>query len=570
MKELLKRMLAFTLVVITSSIWAQSTEKLNERFNVNKDVQIDIDTRHADVIFETWNKNEVVVEAFVEGEGLTNEQLEKAASGWDLNVSGNSKSISIRSSTGNHVGFEDVNLGGIDEIIAGSLGIVEPIMDDIVGPLLEGLTGSALPAEFYDELDKIEFDHESYRKEGRTYLKRYEKQVEKSFGPDFDKAIKDLEKEIEENFDQKSFTFLGGLKDIPRWPFGKSKSMNFNSDEYEKDKKAYVNKLNKKYGTKVTVRETDEWLEGIEAWGEQFGEDMERWGENFGESFEIWGEAFGKRMEDWGDNFGEKIGEAIESWGENFGEDMEKWGEDFGKRMEKWAEEHEADWERTVEEDENGNKKPHIRLNHSINNSGSMVKRTIKVKIPKNAELDLNVRHGKVKMASLYNPKMNITHGSLVAETIDGGETSIDVSYSHVRVNTWKAGDLKANHVKECVLNAVNNIALDSNSSNVIVNALNGSGVLSGSFGQLSISNIGASFGSLNIILENSDMVLSLPNTAFNFNLSGDRNDVFIPNNLETKSTKSGSTEIINGYHRSRNTPNIITIAAKYSDVVLK
>ena len=78
------------------------------------------------------------------------------------------------------------------------------------------------------------------------------------------------------------------------------------------------------------------------------------------------------------------------------------------------------------------------------------------------------------------------------------------------------------------------------------------------------------SFGTLNVILENSEMILTLPDAAFNFSLSGDRNDVFIPNNLETKSMKSGSTEIINGYHKSRNTANVITISAKYSDVVLK
>jgi len=152
----------------------------------------------------------------------------------------------------------------------------------------------------------------------------------------------------------------------------------------------------------------------------------------------------------------------------------------------------------------------------------------------------------------------------------DGGETSIDASYSPVRVNSWKEGSLTTNHVKECVLNTVGNIVLNSSSSNVIINALNGSGIISGSFGQLSISEVGTDFGNLNAILENSEMVLELPDAAFNFSYNGDRNDIFIPNKLETKSTKTGNTEIINGYHRSRSTPNLITISAKYSDVVLK
>ena len=297
---------------------------------------------------------------------------------------------------------------------------------------------------------------------------------------------------------------------------------------------------------------------------------MSAWGENFGEHFEVWGEEFGKSMEKWGENFGENLEKAFEDWGESFGEDMEKWGEDLGRKMEKWAEEHEADFERITEEDARGSKRTHIRLNHDSDTNSTKLKRKIIVKMPKGAKLNLNVRYGKVKVAEVYNPIIKVAHGSLAAVTIDGGETSIDAAYSPVHVSYWKEGNLTTNHVKECVLNTVGNIALDSSSSNVIISALNGSGVLSGSFGQLSISSVGTDFGNLNVILENSEMVLELPQTAFNFSYNGDRNDVFIPNKLETKSTKTGSTEIINGYHRSRNTPNLITISAKYSDVVLK
>ena len=571
MKLLIKKYVLVLLLFSVAISWAQKQEKLKERFTVKDDVEIEVDTRYTDVVFETWNKDEVVVEAYVEGEDMTAEELNKAAFHWGVEVTGNSGKISIRSTGGYGGGLHDIPIGDLDQVIAGSIGIVEPIMEGLVGPLMEGLTGSPLPPEYYEELNKIEFDHEAYRKEGRDYLKRYEKVIEKSFGPDFDKAMEQWEENIEKNFDEGNFAAFGSLKDIPQWPYGASGSMHFNSDEYEKDKKAYVNKLNKKYGTSVTVKETDAWLEAIENWGENFGEEMEEWGENFGRNFEAWGEQFGKSMEAWGENFGENLEKSMEDWGENFGEDMEKWGEDFGKRMEKWVEEHEGDWEHVTEEDENGNKRTHIRLNYDSDNAGSSkVKRKIKVKMPKNAELDLNVRHGKVKMAATYNAKISIQHGSLVATTIDGGDTSIDVAYSPIHVNLWNEGELTTNHVKECVINTVNNLVLDSSSSNVILNALNGSAALSGSFGQLSVSKMGPDFGTLNVVLENSEMVLTLPESAFNFSLSGNRNDVFVPNSLETKSMKTGNAEIINGYHKSRNTANVITISAKYSDIVLK
>ena len=139
-------------MVMTGGVWAQSKrEKLNERFNVNKDVTIDVDTRYVDVVFETWNKNEVGVEAYVEGEGLSKIDLNAAANSWDLNVSGNSGEVSIRSEGGHGGDWRDLNidLGNLDEVIAGSMSIVEPIMEDLVGPLIEGFTDTKLPCLLY-------------------------------------------------------------------------------------------------------------------------------------------------------------------------------------------------------------------------------------------------------------------------------------------------------------------------------------------------------------------------------------------------------------------------------------
>ncbi len=559
-------------ILLSGSAFAQAKqEKLKERFNTNKDVEIEVDTRYADVIFETWNRNEVSVEAYVEGKDGA-----QALRDWDLSVTGNSDRIRVSSSSGYkgdatviHLDdFDDLNLDlNLEELVGETVSIVNPVMEGIVGPILEGLMGSPLPKEFYEELGKTKFDHEAYRKEGRAYLKRYEKEMEQSFGPDFDKAMEKWEKE--NDFSEKGFLggALKGLTNIPQWPFGDNGNMNFNDNEYRKDKQDYVDKLNRKYDTNVKVREVDAWLKEMDAWEKEFERDMEAWGEDF----ELKMEDFGEAMENWGENFGESIEKAMENWGEDFGKDMEKWGESFGKKIEKWAEEHEADWEERHTEDEHGNKKSSYRFNYDSDDSPRRdVKRTIIIKMPKKAVLDLNVRYGKVKMAAVYNPKAMISHGSLAATNIDGGETSINVSYSPITVGSWNGGSLEANHVKECTIANAKDIALTSNSSNVIINTLSGSGLFSGSFGQLSIPQVIDDFGSLTIILENSDLILNLPDSAFNFNYSGELNEFLVPRQLETKTIKNNKTSMVNGFHKSRNTANVITITAKFSDVVLK
>ncbi|AWH72905.1 hypothetical protein DCS32_01625 [Dokdonia sp. Dokd-P16] len=557
------------LFVASGSVFAQSKkEKLNERFSVNKDVSITVDTRYADVVFETWNKNEVSVEAYVEGKDASD-----ALRSWDLNVSGNSNNVRITSKGGysdakvydrNDIGNLNLDLDlDLGEIIGQSLSLVEPVMNGLVGPLLEGISGQRLPDEFYEEMGKMKFDHEAYKREGRAYLDRWEKQVDKSYGPEFEEKMEKWEKEFERNSEDWSERLID-RSGIPRWPFKSGGNMTFDSDEYEKDKQAYVNKLNRKYNTRVSVREVDKWLDDVEAWGEDFGKKMEDWGENFGESMEAWGESFG-----------ENFGKSMEKWGESFGKDMEKWGENFGKKMERWAEDHEGEWEEKHTKDEKGNKSSHFSLNWDSESNGSKkpnknVKRIIIIKMPKKAELDLNVRYGKVRMVDAYNAKATISHGSLVATNIDGGQTSFDVSYSPVAVVNWNEGTLNVNHVKECNISTANNIKVTSNSSNVNINRINGAGMISGSFGKLSIPQVSDNFGSLTIFLENSDLTLRLPQSAFNFNYSGDHNDFFIPKQLETKSMKNGSTEMVNGFHKYRSSANTITINAKYSDVVLQ
>ena len=164
------------LFVASGSVFAQAKKtKLNERFSVNKDVQIDVDTRYADVIFETWNKNEVAIEAYVEGENAS-----EAARSWDLDVSGNSNQVRV-TSKGGYGDVKVYNLSDLDnvhldldlgEIIGQSLSIVEPVMNGLVGPLLEGISGARLPDEYYEEMGKMKFDHEAYKREGRAYIKR--------------------------------------------------------------------------------------------------------------------------------------------------------------------------------------------------------------------------------------------------------------------------------------------------------------------------------------------------------------------------------------------------------------
>ncbi len=517
-------------LLLTAFVSAQ--DRYKESFNASKDMTVSVNTSYANVIFETWNKDKVEVEAFVDGEGLSKEEKAEIFKNWKLDVLGNSKKVVITSNA-SHFGEGMAAFGGMEALKS-----------------LESLKSLKALNRLGDEAFWVEM-------------------------PNFD---------FDFNF---KVPKVPEFKEIPEWPFSKNRPsikhkegfLNFHIDNgshffdqeaYQKDKSAYVAKLNKKYGTNVKVKEVDQWLADVERWTADFEKVMERWGEDFGMKFsekfgpdfevkmEKWGEEFGKKMEVWGDEFGEK-----------FAKDMEKWGEEFGKGMEEWAkqfEENEDNFSKEVITDEHGNKKIILQSKKDVHFSGKANK-TIIVRMPKGTKTEVNVKYGELKMANAYNVKATLNYATLTANSIDGGSTLINASYAPVYVNTWNEGSLKVNYVEDCRLNTVASINLQANSSDVTINELLQNAMLSGSFGNLFVSEISPDFQSVDIVLENTDAAISLPKTAFGFYFNGKKSQLKAPKSLQLTETKSFDRKLLKGYHQSSSSKKNITINANYSNV---
>ena len=524
---------ASLVAVLASSTLLFGQKKHVESFNATNNTLVRVNTSHTNVVFETWNKDKIEVEAFIDGDDLTKEEKQKIFDNWDFKALGNSKEVVITSNSGSL-------WGGVE-----SLGSLEALKS------LEGL-----------------------------------KDLESLKGLEGLESLKSLENfKFNFNFDVPD---IPDFKDFPNWPFSdeqpgirsKDGGMNFNFDskgghqfdsrEYEKNKQAYVNKLNKKYGTKVSVREVDDWLDDVDDWAEGFSEVMEEWGDNFGKQMELkFGPEFELKMEKWGEEFGKDM----EEWGDKFGKEMEKWGETYGKEMEKWAEQFEKDAEKWAEKFE-GNGNHNIIINRSSNNGlfdgNGKVKKTIIIRMPKGTKTDINVKYGDVKMADAYNIKAKLDYSALTANSIDGGGSLIDASYAPVYVNSWLDGDLRLKYVEDCRLNNVGDLQLDANSSNVTINALNDSAILTGSYGMLLINNVSDRFNSIDIVLENTDANVTLPNTAFEFYYNGKKSTIKYPRSLTVSKTDSHNNVLVKGFNVVNSSSKSININAKYSNVKIQ
>ncbi|WP_373059778.1 hypothetical protein [Zunongwangia sp. H14] len=300
-------------------------------------------------------------------------------------------------------------------------------------------------------------------------------------------------------------------------------------------------------------RNPDDYMEKWEAqvedkFGKDFEKDMEKWAAQIEKNSEKWEKEYGAKMEAWG----EKFGKDMEVWGEQFGKEMEKWGEQFGKEMEaKFA----------------GSNANVIVLPFN----SAKANRSIKISVPKNAQLKLNVRHGELNLTgTTSNVNANVSHGSLAANRLTGNKTNVNVSYSPVKIKQWDYGVLTTGYVQDCEIEKAISIKLNSNSSEVLIGEISETGILTGSFGELEIMKLAPGFKTLRISLENSDLELALPNTAFNFSYDGTQSDIDYPSALQLKTTKTYDNVILNGFHKSKEDKASINIKASFSDVLVK
>jgi hypothetical protein len=517
------KIVAVVVLLLSSIVVAQKSHK--ESFKVGEDVLVSVNVSYADVVFETWNKNVVEVEAYVEGKDLSEKEKQEILDNWELDILGNSKKVVV-TSVSNNQWVELEMLSSLEELQS-----LESLKE------LEGL-----------------------------------KSLEHLGDMDWNIVVPDVP----------------DYEEFPVWPFGDDKpnvksgkgsknysfhgreSISFDSEEYEKNKKAYVAKLNKKYKTNVSVKEVDSWLDEVDDWAEGFENVMEDWGEKFGKEFEVkFGPEFEKAMEEWGESFGK----SMEAWGEEFGKEMEKWGEEFGKDVEKWAEQLENEVEQysnEVHTDDHGKKAFIVKGKKGSKTIHSKANKKIIIRLPKGTKTDVNVRHGEVKMADAYNINATLNYASFEANSIDGGKSLINASYAPVLVNNWIEGELNVKYVEDCKLNSVQNINLHANSSDVSINSIREKAYLSGSFGNLFIYNVSDDFEVIDIELENTDAKIKIPNTAFSFYFNGKKSPFSGPTSLEINKNVNAGRVVLDGFYKANNPNKKFSINASYSNVSLQ
>ncbi len=187
LKQILCSKFMLFLCFVTIGAYGQKqTKTFKETFTVAEDAVLDININHADIEFETWSKNQVVVEATIEVEGVGDDERDDFFKNAGVEISGNSKKVQIYTE-GENIWFVQNSISDVQDF---HFEIPElPEMELFFDELNDLPSLSINPT--------IAFDYEAFNKDGQNYLEKWQKEYEKAFGKEHMKTLEVWLKQIE-------------------------------------------------------------------------------------------------------------------------------------------------------------------------------------------------------------------------------------------------------------------------------------------------------------------------------------------------------------------------------------
>lgn len=193
MKLMRFKLITITLTLMTIGVYGQNqTKTFNEVFNVNAETILDINTSNTDIEFETWDKNQIAIEAIVELDGASPEEAAEYFEKDNIEIVGNSKKVEISTGAESTWSFRH-SPGGLHEF---NIDIPDFHFEMPEMPELAEMPDIHIE-EFHIDLSDmpmppvpaIAFDYEAYKKDGEKYLKKWQKKFEKGFDKEYQQKM---------------------------------------------------------------------------------------------------------------------------------------------------------------------------------------------------------------------------------------------------------------------------------------------------------------------------------------------------------------------------------------------
>jgi hypothetical protein len=514
MKTYKYKLIAF-LILITVVTQAQTFDKkIKENFKVNPDVEIIINATNMDVAIETWNRNEVSVEVVMEVEGVAEKEAEKILKNWKFEALGNKSKVKI-TSLSNNTFYEFNHDFDFDHDFDFKFDFFEIDVDIPHFEMPEMPEMPEIPElpemPEMPEMQEFEFDYQAYKNDS-TYLKNYKMRVAE------------------------------GVEKFKNSNWKKNLDSIRNSSGYKKKMKEF------KEATKKMAKDLKEskWFKEIQELqnSEEFKQQMEQ--------ARIATEKATKEIFVNKDKILEQV-KLVKEANKAALEEIKRMKEE-GKL------------------DSLHNYSENVYFFNSTNkNSKVKIKKYLKIKVPKKATFNLNVRHGKVTIPE-SNKKIsaNMSYGDFVGGTITGDKNELIFTNSPVIINSLISSNITLKNVPSAKFGTFENVNLFSNSSNVVIDEIGSDVALSQKFGTIKVKKIIPNFNKLNLILDYAKANLDFSNASYVFQINGKKSTVNLNKELTKISNKNvDGVQIIEGYYKNNSSINKLFLTGVFSTINL-
>lgn len=478
--NLFKIKVVFIVAIVMVSTYAfaqKQTKTIKKSFKASPDVTIEIDSKHTDVVFETWDKNSVEVEAIFEIEGISEDEAQKyfkkinfSAAGGDDKVIISNQSVFVFPEIVGDFDFQwdfsqefEFDFPQLDSLqLINSLPFI-PTVPEI----------SSMPSAFLSNRLTAPFDYEAYKKDGDKYLESWKKEWNKNFDENIRAELENWKKEMEK------FRL-----------------------EMEKNKEQWKLQRDK---MKVQIEKSKE--QALQA--------KEQSKQARGQAKEIRTQLLSLKNDSLGSNV--------------------------------------------------------FFLKSNGKTNTIRVKQTLKIKMPKEAKLDLKIQYGSVKLAAnTKNIRANLSHAKLTGLTIDGALTDVVSAFSPIHIANWNSGNLNVKFSNQVNLNAVKQLNLSFDSSNIDIGSISGKAVLYSNFGNLQIGDLLPSFTLLEVHSDNTDVSLKLPKVSYNFQVNNRDSVKSFPKTWIIVESKGQKSVFAKGYNISENPTKKVILNSNYGKFTVK
>ncbi|WP_411031470.1 hypothetical protein [Spongiimicrobium sp. 3-5] len=184
----------FLCLLVGNGYGQKQIKKYHENFDVAENTILNINTSHADIQFETWDRDRVEIEAVVELEGATKEEADAYFKNDVVRIVGNSKEISVSTTNSFSWGFNHVGESFNDfHIEIPDIPNLEPLFLDLEIPELPEIP--EIPP--MPPMPTYNFDYDRYKEDGDKYLDEWKEEFEENFNEEYRQRIEEWSERVE-------------------------------------------------------------------------------------------------------------------------------------------------------------------------------------------------------------------------------------------------------------------------------------------------------------------------------------------------------------------------------------